>query len=450
MLRIRHSLTIISTILISLAFSSDVRNRDSPDWKQRNFAAATNDDGKTKVIVLVKSGVSLILDGRIKKTVEVVVEDTIVMGLEFSDVSMIEPLYGNSNIISIEPDYPVQIIDPLVNNNNTSDNIPRSRKLEDYIPYGVDMVLQKRGKFQRMKAKGSVKLCIADTGYDRNHDDLPKSPHVTGKDRFGESWGFDGNGHGTHVAGTVSALAGNGGGVVGVVPSNYKGKFKLLIAKAFDRTGAGSNSGVIDAINDCVSLGANIISMSLGCDNCYSYAMNAFLDDLYKNNDILLIAAAGNAGNSGYYYPASYNSVISVASITSNRVRSSFSVYNDQIELSAPGSYIWSTVPGNEYGIKDGTSMATPYVSGVAALLRMAFPKCKNDEIRKVLAFTAQDLDANGCDVRTGFGLIQALDAHKLLKKSNCGSLDGNPTGGCYKLTKRSGAKPKKKKKRNK
>ena len=85
--------------------------------------------------------------------------------------------------------------------------------------------------------------------------------------------------------------------------------------------------------------------------------MNAYLDDLYKNNDILLIAAAGNAGNSGYYYPASYNSVISVASITSNRVRSSFSVYNDQVELSAPGSYIWSTVPGNEYDIKDGTSM---------------------------------------------------------------------------------------------
>ena len=78
----------------------------------------------------------------------------------------------------------------------------------------------------------------------------------------------------------------------------------------------------------------------------------------------------------------------------------------------------------------------------------MAFPKCKNDEIRKVLAFTARDLDANGCDVRTGFGLIQAHDAYKLLKKSSCGFLDGNPSGGCYKLTKRPGAKPKKKKKK--
>jgi len=75
----------------------------------------------------------------------------------------------------------------------------------------------------------------------------------------------------------------------------------------------------------------------------------------------------------------------------------------------------------------------------------MKFPKCKNHEIRKALAFTAKDIDTNGCDVKTGFGLVQAHDAFKLLKKGKCGRLDGTPDGGCYKVTKRSGNKPKKK-----
>ena len=155
------------------------------------------------------------------------------------------------------------------------------------------------------------------------------------------------------------------------------------------------------------------------------------------NNDVLLIAAAGNSGTSDYTYPASYQAVISVASIISNKERSSFSQCNNQVELSAPGSSIYSTVPGGGYGVKSGTSMATPYVAGVAGLLRMFFPKCANSQICGVMAYTAQDLQVSGCDVETGFGLIQADNAFKLLKSTKCGSLKGNPTGGCYKLKKK-------------
>jgi len=190
-----------------------------------------------------------------------------------------------------------------------------------------------------------------------------------------------------------------------------------------------------------VNKGASIISMSLGCINCYSFALDNYFQNLY-NNDILLVAAAGNFGNSAYTYPASYGSVISVASITSSRTRSSFSQFNDQVELSAPGSTIYSTVPGGGYATKSGTSMATPYVAGVAGLLRMFFPKCSNTQIRNAMAYTAQDLDASGCDPRTGFGLIQANNAFKQLKKGKCGSLEGDAIGGCYEIR----AKKKKKK----
>jgi len=224
-----------------------------------------------------------------------------------------------------------------------------------------------------------------------------------------------------------------------VIPNNYKGKFQLLIAKAFNAQGSGSNSGVLESIEECVKMGANIISMSLGCVDdgfgCRSSAMDSYLKSLY-NKDILLVAAAGNAGNGFRSYPASYQSVISVASIEQNRVRSSFSQYNNQVELSAPGGIVWSTVPGQGYGQKSGTSMATPHVAGVAGLLRMAFPKCTNEQIRMVMAYTAQDLDAKGCDDRTGFGLVQANSAFKRLKK-RCGALQGNPKGGCYTIKKK-------------
>ena len=163
--------------------------------------------------------------------------------------------------------------------------------------------------------------------------------------------------------------------------------------------------------------------------------MESYLQSLY-DNDVLLIAAAGNDGSSYYSYPASYESVISVASIEQNKARSSYSQYNDQVELSAPGGSVWSTVPGNTYSRKSGTSMATPHVAGVAGLLRMAFPKCSSKQIRMVMAYTAKDLDVKGCDVRTDFGLVQANRAFKLLKK-NCGELKGNPVGGCYKLKKK-------------
>lgn len=363
-------------------------------------------------------------------TMRVDLNDSHIMGLELKDEADMNALNDDPNVLSVEPDYAVTAFeDPTVQDKLLNST---KRSLDEFIPFGVDMVLQKRKKFYKRKAKGKVKVCIADTGYDINHGDLPRS-YVDGVDGSGEIWDYDGHSHGTHVAGIVGAL-GNGDGVYGVVPHDYKGKFELIITKAFGRNGSGSNSQTIQAIQDCVDKGAKVISMSLGCIGCYSSALDNFFQNLY-NSDILLIAAAGNSGTSAYTYPASYQTVISVASITSNKVRSSFSQYNNQVELSAPGSSIYSTVPGGGYGIKSGTSMATPYVAGVAGLLRMFFPKCTNSQIRGAMAYTAQDLQVSGCDFETGHGLVQAENTFKLLKSTKCGSLKGNPTtGGCYEL----------------
>merc|ERR1711862_660121 len=151
---------------------------------------------------------------------------------------------------------------------------------------------------------------------------------------------------------------------------------------------------------------------------------------------ILFIAAAGNGGSSSLLYPASYPALMSVAAIDSNKNTASFSQYNNQVEISGPGVAIKSTIPNNQYATWSGTSMATPHVAGVAGLLWMHFPECKNYEIRNVLAATAEDLKASGCDVNTGYGLVQAKNAYELLSEGNCGGSIGqtSPVGGCEQL----------------
>merc|ERR1711935_298390 len=112
--------------------------------------------------------------------------------------------------------------------------------------------------------------------------------------------------------------------------------------------------------------------------------------------------------------------------------------FNDQVEISAPGVSIESSLPGNRYAKWSGTSMATPHVAGVAGLLWMYFPECENYQIRNVLLATTEDLGSNGCDDYYGFGVVRAKSAYELLSKSNCGGnlgvTDGN-SGGCDQLT---------------
>merc|ERR1711982_311944 len=124
------------------------------------------------------------------------------------------------------------------------------------------------------------------------------------------------------------------------------------------------------------------------------------------------------------------------AAIDSNKNKASFSQYNDQVEISAPGVGVKSSLPDDKYAAWSGTSMATPHVAGVAGLLWMYFPDCKNYQIRNVLAATAKDLGTDGCDIQYGYGLVQAKKAYELLSQGNCGGEIGEdtPKGGCEQL----------------
>ena len=258
------------------------------------------------------------------------------------------------------------------------------------------------------------KVCILDTGYTLNHPDLINSG-VTGSDGYGSNdtgnWYEDGNGHGTHVAGTIAAVGGNNQGVVGV---NRSGQLGLHIVKVFNNSGNWAyGSDLIAAIQQCRDAGAHVTSMSLGGSG-QSVAEKAAFDQSYAAG-MLHIAAAGNSGNSSKSYPASYPNVVSVAAVDSSGNKASFSQFNDQVEIAAPGVGVNSTWRDGGYRAISGTSMATPHVAGVAALVWSHYPQCSNQQIRNALNNSAQDRGTTGRDHQFGFGIVQAKAAFDYL-----------------------------------
>ncbi len=402
--------------------------------------------------------------------------------------------------------------------------------LAESVPYGISMV---QADLVTQPSATARKVCIIDSGLYASHEDLQRSG-VTG---HGTTWNVDGCGHGTHVAGTIAALGGNGAGVVGVNPLGVN----LHIVRVFgDDCGWTYSSGLADAVNRCVEAGSNVISMSLGGGR-KSRLEQRTLDSAWSKG-VLSVAAAGNDGNSTLSYPASYSSVVSVGAVDSNKQIATFSQYNREVDISAPGVAVLSTLsfadrstisaggatfsgtyvtgaartqgvasalvdgglcdtanaawsgkvvvcqrgtvsfavkvssvqssggvaaviynnapggfvgtlgdgvtstipaigisqedgqvllgkvgssgtvvsfilnPASGYEAWDGTSMATPHVSGVAALVWAHKPTWTNAQIREALERTAQDLGAAGRDNYYGHGLVQAKAALDYLR----------------------------------
>merc|ERR1712115_676306 len=344
----------------------------------------------------------------------------------------IETLMQNENIEAVEPDSTVYATEFV-----------RSRQLAEEEPYGIGMVLEDvawwEDKFASTPPEGSSKVCVVDTGYGNGHEDLPtldQSSDGYNPQSSGE-WYIDGHSHGTHCAGTIGAVGNNSKGVVGVIPGSLNDKFSFFIGKGLSDSGSGSTTGVMAAVQACVDNGSNVISMSLG-GGSPSNTVNEQYYGHYKNDDVLIIAAAGNSGNSALSYPASYKSVMSVAAVDSSENKAGFSQYNEQTEISGPGVSVKSTVTGNSgstfsYASYSGTSMATPHVAGVAGLLRMYFPNCKAFQIRNAMIITAKDKGDTGCDVNYGHGIVRAKTAFEYLEANQCDPTESfkEPEGGC-------------------
>ncbi len=247
-----------------------------------------------------------------------------------------------------------------------------------------------------------VKVCVIDTGIDYTHPDLADRYDAAASWDFiaGDNDPFDDNGHGTHVAGIIAAND-NGFGVVGVAPSAT-----IIALKILDQNGNGSIIDAVSALDRCYQYGGHIANHSYGSNLNPGAQIQQAYDKAYTLG-LVNVASAGNGASCDVSYPARYESVIAVAATDNNNQRAN-SCTGPEVELAAPGVNINSTVPGGGYDNSySGTSMASPHVAGVAALVRAA-GMTNAAQIRQRLTSTAQDLGAPGLDAEYGYGLVRA------------------------------------------
>jgi subtilisin family serine protease len=259
-----------------------------------------------------------------------------------------------------------------------------------------------------------VRVAVLDTGCDILHPDL-SGQIIAAKDFSGSSYGpADVQGHGTHCAGIIAAME-NNEGCIGVCPDLKQNGGGLLIGKCLNDSGVGFNSKIADAIRWAIAEKADIISMSLGSPQTSREIEIAL--QLATDQGIFVICAAGNDGKSdSVNWPAKSPNTVAVAAVGEDKVVARYSSRGPEVDISAPGSNIMSTWINNEYASISGTSMATPFVAGVAALI-ISKHRAEGGEtpvedvahLRDHLTRHAIDIGKKGRDDETGWGLIDPV-----------------------------------------
>lgn len=245
----------------------------------------------------------------------------------------------------------------------------------------------------------TIKIAILDTGIDPAHPDLKNK--LVGNKNFTDSGSSDDfYGHGTHVAGIAAAETDNGLGVAGV---GYN--CSLMNVKVLNDSGGGYYSWIAKGIEWATDQGAKVINMSLGAKQ-KSRALEDAVNYAWIHG-VVVVAAAGNDGNPSPNYPAKYENCLAVAATDSKDQKASFSQYGDWVDVAAPGVDIFSTFPIDDFVLRDkygkeyyydfgsGTSMATPFVSGLAGLL-WAQGYTTNADVRAQIEATADPISGTG------------------------------------------------------
>lgn len=293
-----------------------------------------------------------------------------------------------------------------------------------------------RTAWDTSRSEGAVTVAVIDTGARLTHSDLvgnlatdSEGTILAWDTRVLNADGTYGNylesspranngdddGHGTHVAGLVSAVADNG--VLGA-GSSYNARI-LPVAFSIKEDGKtkATTADMVNAYNYILSLpdylNIRVINVSMGG---YSTAPDKALHSIIKKataRGILTVAAAGNGNTANTIYPSDFDEVLSVVSVDSNNTRASSSDYNEHKDVAAPGVSIYSTGYSSDTAFvqKNGTSMASPIVAGIASLLFTANPNLSSEQVRELLCSTALDLGAAGRDNYYGWGLVVADDA---------------------------------------
>jgi subtilisin len=307
------------------------------------------------------------------------------------DDDQIEAVQSSDDVAIVEEDGPMFALGELVIEGQPS-------VLEETVPAGV-AAIKAPAAWDASRGK-AIKVAVLDTGIAPAHPDLVANLRAGMSFVSTETSTDDFNGHGTHVAGTIAA-AHDQIGVVGVAPAAA-----LYPVKVLDRNGRGQWSNLIAGIDWCINAqDIRVLNMSLGGPG--APAALEQMCALAWERGRLLVAAAGNDGGP-VGYPAKWESVVAVSALDGAGMIASFSNRGPEVELSAPGVNVLSTVPGGGYGTKSGTSMASPHVAGVAALAWGAHRYADNITVRRLLAWRADPMGRMGRTDEYGFGRVDA------------------------------------------
>jgi subtilisin family serine protease len=268
---------------------------------------------------------------------------------------------------------------------------------------------------------GGVTVAVIDSGVDAGHPDLAGRllPQI---DLVADGWTGDPDGHGTHVAGIIAASL-DGVGVAGLA-----NQVTVLPVRVLDATGVGDFQTGALGIIEAVSAGARVINLSLG--SSYNSAVQAQAVQYAIDSGVTVIAAGGNeyAEGNPTTYPAALPGVVAVSAITPEGGSWLYANCGSYIDIAAPGVDILSTVPGVGWDVKDGTSMAAPFVSAAAALVRAGNPTLTRAKVDSVLLGTVvDDADGDGRDNCFGEGLLQA-DRAVMAAATMPGGIRATPT----------------------
>lgn len=263
--------------------------------------------------------------------------------------------------------------------------------------------------WSQTRGRDEIVVAVVDTGIDPTHPDLAGKVLLGPNYTFSKKWWqlgkkdpgpIDDNTHGTHVAGIIGATADNRVGIAGVAPG-----VKVMAVKVLDAAGTGSKFGMMKGVAYAITHGAKVVNLSLGGTAASSIEREFF--EAATDAGALVVAAAGNDGE-GVEFPASYPGVLSVGAIDSGKNLASFSSHDATMGLVAPGVSIISTTLGKQFAKFSGTSMATPYVAGVAALLWSKHADWTVDQVKERLITTAEKL---GSKELFGNGLVDPQKA---------------------------------------
>jgi hypothetical protein len=258
------------------------------------------------------------------------------------------------------------------------------------------------------------RVAVIDSGISSHEDFCENILMSLGKD-YAESLPYaeDTFGHGTFVTGILAACGDNEKGITGMIGN---APIDIIPLKVLDRSGNGDDFDISQAVLDAIHMDVDVINMSLAGKGETLMLREAVMKAL--QHDITVVAAAGNQQtDTSTIYPASYPGVLAVTGITDELVPIPSANYGWNVDLSAPGANIVSTFKENTYKTMRGTSLAVPYVSGAAALLKVEHPDLDAISVYHALVHSAQDINQPGTDIFTGYGLLQVEGARMLAQK---------------------------------